>query len=114
MKNYKIQDIDYDVSGGDSNFESLVFEGENFLGVQIYYTSLSQAHHKIKLQESLDGVSFLDSLDSSGNTIEITLNNSLANDIMKVYNFNTGYVRFSFVEGTSGTGTIDKLKIITE
>jgi hypothetical protein len=114
MKHYTTILPAYDVSGGDTNFDTIAFEGNNFLGVQIYYTSLNQADHKIKLRESLDGVDFLDSEDSSGNAIEITLNNAVTSDIMKVYNFNTTYVGFSFVEGTTGTGTIDKLKIITE
>ena len=114
MKNFKILTPAYDVSGGDTNFETVPFEGDNFIGVQIYYTSLNQADHKIKLRESLDGVNFLDSEDADGNTIEMTINNAIASDILKVYNFNTGYIGLSFVEGTTGTGTIDKIKIITE
>lgn len=114
MKNFATITPAYDVSGGDTNFETIPFEGTNFLGVQIYYTSLNQSDHKIKLRESIDGVNFLDSEDSSGNAIEMVINNAVTSDILKVYNFNAGYVGFSFVEGTTGTGTIDKLKIITE
>lgn len=114
MKTHKILEPNYDVSGGDKNFDSLVFDGENFLGVQFFYTSLNQSDHKFRLRESIDGVNFLDSKDSSGSTIEMTIDNSITSDVLKVYNFNTAYIELSFIEGTSGTGTIDKIKIITE
>jgi len=114
MKTYNEQAVNYDVSGGDANFDSLVFEGNNFLAVQFFYTSLNQADHKIKLQESIDKINYVDSLDSSGSAIEMTINNALANDILKVYNYNTVSYRFQFIEGTAGTGTIDKLIIVTE
>ena len=114
MKNYKTLTPAYDVSGGDSNFESLPFLGSNFLEVQFFYTSLNQTDHKIKLQESVDKVNFVDSIDSSGSPIEITIDNSLSFDILKINDFNTAYFRFQFIEGTSGTGTIDKLMIMSE
>lgn len=114
MKTYKTQIVAYDVSGGNEDFDSLVFEGREFLAVQLYYTSLNQSNHKLRLQESLDGVNFLDSLDSSGTTIEITIDNSILTDILKVNDFNTKYYRFQFIKGTTGTGTLDKLIIVME
>lgn len=114
MKTTTVQTPEYDVSGGDKNFDSLTFEGSNFMGVQFYYTSLNQTNHKLRLQESLDGVNFLNSMDSSGNNIEITIDNSIATDILKASDFNTKYFRFQFIEGTAGTGTFDKLIIVTE
>lgn len=114
MKTNKIQTVAYDVSGGDSSFDTLPFEGVNFLEVQFFYTSLNKADHKIRLQESVDGINFHDSKDSSGNTIEIIIDNSLTNDILKSYDFNTKFFRFQFIEGTSGTGTLDKLIIMME
>ena len=114
MKNYKNQIVAYDVSGGDSNFDSIPFDGKTFLAVQLFYTSLNQADHTLKLQESLDGVNFIDALDTSGTAIELTIDNSLTTDILKVYDYNTAHIRFQFIEGTTGTGTIDKLMILSE
>lgn len=114
MKAKTIQTPAYDVSGGNTNFDIVPFEGNSFIAVQFYYTSLNQANHKLRLQESIDGVNFLDSLDSSGNNIEITIDNSIATDILKAFDFNTSYIRFQFVEGTTGTGTFDKLNIVME
>lgn len=114
MKSYKTLSTAYDVSGGDENFETLSFLGINFLAVQFFYTSLNQADHKLRLQESIDGVNFLDSVDSGGSAIEITIDNALSTDILKIFDFNTVFYRFQFIEGTSGTGTLDKLMIVTE
>ncbi len=114
MKNYTTLIPAYDVSGGDENFESIPFLGEKDLSIQFFYTSLNQADHKLRLQESQDGINFLDSKDSAGNTIEMTIDNSLSVDILKVYDFNTVYIQLQFIEGTSGTGTIDKLLIMME
>ena len=114
MKNYKTQEVSYDVSGGDKTWDSFPFEGSSFIGVQFFYTSLNQADHTLRLQESIDGVNFVDALDTSGSVIEMTIDNSLSSDILKSYNYNTAYVRFQFIEGTTGTGTIDKLMIVIE
>lgn len=114
MKTYKTIELNYDVSGGDESFDSVEFTGSKDLIVQFYYTSLNQADHKIRLQESLDGINFLDSLDTSGNVIEITIDNSISTDILKIRDFNTAHFRLQFVEGTAGTGTIDSLKIMME
>ena len=114
MKEIKEYTIDYDVSGGDENFEAIPFTGDKDLALQFFYTSLDEADHKIRLQESLNGVNFLDSVDSSGSTIEIIIDNTLDNDILKVSDFNTGFIRFQFIEGTTGTGTIDSFKILME
>ena len=114
MKTYKTVTPDYDVSGGDYEFESFTFEGKSFFGVQIFYSSLNQADHKIRLQESIDGINFIDSKDDAGNYIEITLDNTIPSDILKIYNFNSGFVRPKFIEGTAGTGTIDTIKMLFE
>lgn len=114
MKELKVLNPAYDVSGGDHAFESDTFNGEYIIGVQYFYTSLNQADHKIRLQESFDGVNYVDSVDSSGSTIEMTIDNSLSVDILKAYDFSTRFYRFKFIEGTTGTGTIDTLKIFTE
>ena len=114
MKSYKTLLPAYDVSGGDEDFEVITFQGMKSLIVQFYYTSLNQTDHKLRIQESLDGVNFLDSKDSSGSVIEITIDNSLSTDILKVYEFNTAYIKPQFIEGTAGTGTIDELKFLME
>jgi hypothetical protein len=114
MKTNITQELNYDVSGGDTVFDSVEMNGQTYISFQIYYTSLDQADHKIKIQESLDGVNFIDSVDSSSNIIEITLDNTITNDILKIVHFNTNYFRAAFVEGTAGTGTVDKIKIMTE
>jgi hypothetical protein len=114
MKTYKIIEPNYDVSGGDTSFESIEFAGIKYLIIQFYYTSLNQIDHKIRLQESLDGKNFVNSLDSCGSNIEITINNAISTDILRVIDFNTAYFRLQFIEGTSGTGTIDLLKIMME
>ena len=114
MKTYKTQEVSYDVSGGDSAFDSFAYQGIDYLAVQLFYTSLSQADGKLRLQESIDGVNFVDAEDSSGNAIEITINNALTNDILSVKSFNAAFIRFKFIEGTAGTGTIDTLRIVME
>ena len=114
MKNYETLTPAYDVSGGDENFTKVPFLGEKDLSIQFFYTSLDEADHKLRLQESLDGVNFLDSKDSAGNTIEMVIDNSLSVDILKVNDFNTAYIRPQFIEGTAGTGTFDKLLIMME
>lgn len=112
MKNTKILNTDYDVSGGDKNFETIVNEGKDTLLVQYFVKSLSQIDNKLRLQISLDGVNFVDYVDNSGTTAEITLDET--SDILKIDNFNTSFFRFQFVEGTAGTGTLEKLIILTQ
>ncbi len=114
MKTYKEINPNYDVSGGDTFFESFPFEGKEFIAIQLFYTSISQADATIRLQESIDGVNFIDSKDSSGSNIELTIDNSLTSDILKAFDFNTANIRFRYIEGTAATGTIDKLKIMFE
>jgi len=114
MKTQIILEPNYDVSGGDTFFEGQVFSGTKFLEVQLFYSSLSQADSKLRLQECLDGVNYIDSVDSSNSPIEITIDNTLTTDIVKVNEYNTAKFRFRFVEGTAGTGTIDKLMILME
>lgn len=114
MKNYKTLTPAYDVSGGDKDFDSIAFEGKEFLEVQFFFSDLDESDHKLRLQESLDGNNFVDSKDSDGNTIEIVIDNALEFDILKVLSFNTVHFRFQFIKGTTGTGTIDKLKIMME
>ena len=114
MKNYTTLTPAYDVSGGDKNFEKVPFLGNKDLSVQFFYTSLDESDHKLRLQESLDGVNFLDSKDTAGNTIEMVIDNSLSTDILKVQDFNTVYFSLQFIEGTAGTGTFDKILIMTE
>ena len=114
MKKYNIIEPGYDVSGGDTFFDSFTFEGRDFFAAQIYYTSISQADAVIRLQESLDGVNWLDSKDSAGNDIEITINNVISSDILKIFEFNTGFVRLRYIQGTAATGTIDKIKLLFE
>ncbi len=114
MKSYKTLTPAYDVSGGDENFEGIAFNGENHLVAQFYYTTINQVDAKFRLQESLDNVNFLDSLDSAGNTIEMTIDNSISTDILKVSDFTSAYIRFQYIEGTAATGTFDKIKIMME
>jgi hypothetical protein len=114
MKTYKELNPNYDVAGGDTFFESFPFEGKEFIAAQFFYSSISQADAVFRLQESIDGVNYLDSKDNSGSDIEITLNNAIPSDIIKAFDFNTGYVRFRYIEGTAATGTIDKIKLMFE
>ncbi len=114
MKTYEKQNPAYDVSGGDTNFEKVQFSGVNFLGIQLFYTSLNQVDHKIRLQESIDGNNFVDSLDGNGNTIEMVIDNTLITDILNVAGFNTAFYRLQFIEGTTGTGIIDNIKYLME
>ena len=115
MKQNVNQEVAYDVSSGDKDFDDFVFEGVHDIILQFFYTALNKADHKIRLQESLDGVNFINSKDSSGALVEITIDNSLTNDILRyTLEFNTKFARFQFIEGTAGTGTIDKLIIMTE
>jgi len=115
MKTSETQIVNYSVAGGDTNFDSFVYTGQRDIVVQLFYTSLNQADHKLRLQKSLDGVNFLDAKDGSGTTIEITINNAISTDILEAINsFNTKFARFQFIEGTAGTGTIDKLLILME
>lgn len=114
MKHYVNQTPAYDVSGGSTNFDKVSFLGSRFLSVQIFYTSISVSDAKIRLQESLDGVNFVDSKDESGNTIEMVLNNALTNDILCVVDFNTAFFRLQYIEGTAATGSIDSLKMMFE
>ena len=114
MKNYKTLTTAYDVSGGDKNFDNVVFEGTNNLNIQFFFTSLNKADHKLRLQESVDGVNFVDSLDADDNIIEMVIDNTLTNDILDVIEFNTAHFRLQFIEGTAGTGTIDFIKILME
>lgn len=104
----------YSVAGGDTNFEGLRFEGTNFLEVQIFFASLNKDDHKIRIQESTDGSDYVDSKDSAGNFLEITLLSSLTSDIIKVDDFNADYIRARFIEGTTGTGTITKINFLME
>jgi len=114
MKIYNTLEPAYDVSGGDANFDSIPFEGKTFIGVQFFYTSISQADATFRLQESLDGVNFIDSQDSSGSDIELTINNTISTDILKAFDFNTGYIRIRYIEGTAATGTVNKIKFLFE
>ena len=114
IKTKKRQEVNYDVSGGSVDFEKMVFEGSEFLGVQINYTSLNQSDSKIRLQESIDGLNFVDSIDGSGSLIEITLNNTINSDIINVSNFNTLFFRLKFIQGTTTAGTIDSFHILTQ
>lgn len=115
MKTNIAQTPAYDVSGGDENFENFVYEGNGDIICQFYFTSLNKADHKIRLQESLDNVNFIDTKDSSGNVVEMIINNSLTNDILRyTEEFNSNFARFQFIEGTAGTGIIDKLKILMQ
>lgn len=114
MKNYIKQEPAYDVSGGDKNFDSFEFKGDKAIICQLHQSSLNQTDHKLRLQTSLDNVNFNDALDESGNQIEITISNSLATSALFKYDFTAKYCRFQFVEGTTGTGTIDELDIMTE
>lgn len=114
MKNYKTLTPAYDVSGGDENFDLVEFGGENYLAIQFYYSSINQADATLRLQESLDGVNWITSVDSSGNDIEMVIDNSLSTDMLKAYNFNTAYIRLQYIEGTAATGTFDKIKIMME
>lgn len=114
MKTNIEQAINYDVSGGDAEFEGVVSSGKDYISFQIFYSNLNQADHTIRIQECLDGVNYVDSVDAAGDYIEIVLDNTLTNDIIKIVNFNTNNFRCRFIEGTSGTGTIDRIKVMTE
>lgn len=114
MKTTKTISPAYSVAGGDTVFEGFKFSGDNFLELQITFASLDETDHKIRIQESADGVNYTDSKDSSGNYIDIVLLSTLVSDIIKVNDFNAYYVRARFIEGTTGTGTISTLKFIME
>ncbi len=114
MKTKKTISPTYSVAGGDTVFEGLRFKGNNFLELQIIYTTLNQGDHKIRIQESTNGENYTDSKDSQGNLLEITLSTSVLNDIIKVDNFNADYIRARFIEGTTGTGTISTLNFLME
>lgn len=114
MKTNIEQAINYDVSGGDAEFDSTLSHGRDYVSFQIFYSNLNQADHKTRIMESLNGVDFIDSVDAGGNAIEIILDNSRTSDILKIVNFNTNYFKVRFIEGTPGTGTIDNIKIMTE
>ncbi len=114
MKTTKTIPTAYSVAGGDTNFEGLRFKGINFLEVQIIFASLNQSDHKIRIQESTDGVEYTDSKDANGDFLEITLSGSLTNDIIKVDDFNADYIRARFIEGTTGTGTITQINFLME
>jgi hypothetical protein len=102
----------YSVAGGDTVFEGLKFTGTDFILIQVYHTTLNKTDHKIRLQESTDGVGYEDSEDENGNNIEMTLDQATT-AMMKFTNFNTNYYRVRFIEGTTGTGTISKINFIT-
>lgn len=105
----------YSVTGGDKIFEGLPFEGSSFLELQIFYTGFNKEDNKIRLQESLDnGNNYVDSKDSEGNFIEITLASANVSDVIKVNSFNGDWIRARFIEGTTGVGTISKINFIME
>jgi hypothetical protein len=114
MKTKKTISPAYSVAGGDQVFEGLRFKGNNFLELQIIYTTLDEGDHKIRIQEGTNGQNYTDSKDNQGNFLEITLSTSVLNDIIKVDNFNADYIRARFIEGTTGTGTISTLNFLME
>ena len=116
MKTYINQEINYDVSGVEATFDSIVCSAnEGDISIQFYHSDLNKADHKLVLQESSDNVNFVDSKDQSGSTVEIVIDNTLSNDILRVAkSFNVPYARLKFVEGTTGTGKINNFKIMME
>ena len=86
MKTTKTISPAYAVAGGDTVFEGFKFIGDNFLELQITFASLNKDDHKIRIQESADGINYTDSKDGSGNYLDIVLLSSLVSDIIKVDN----------------------------
>lgn len=102
----------YSVAGGSTNFSAVQYDGNGFLGIQIFYTGFNKNDNKIRLQESIDGDQYVDSVDENGNNIEVTLSSSVTTDMINVSNFNADFIRVRFIEGTAGVGTISSIKFL--
>lgn len=110
MRTYPEQKTNYDVTGGTTEFGRLPHEGEGImLELQIFYTDLSQNDNKIVLQDSLDGINWHDAEDSSGTVMDVILLKAAKTAMLRIVGFSSKYIRAKFLEGTTGTGTIDKI-----
>ena len=114
MKTIKTITPAYDVSGGDKSFDGVPYVGSENLSVQVFYTGFNKNDNKIRLQESIGGDEYVDSVDENEAYIEVTLASTLTSEMINVSGFRADFIRVRFVEGTSGIGTISQFNFLME
>lgn len=113
-KNYKTQNLNYDIAGGSTEFEAFPFTGDNALIMQIFHTGLATSDHVITLQHSLDEINYADAKDSTGAVIDVTINKGVATATLSAYGWTGRSIRAKLTVGTPGLGTITKIEYMMQ
>jgi len=107
-----VQEPNFDVSAGVTNFENVRIESEDEVTVQVFYTGLDAEDLNVSIEQSLDESveDFNDVTDPGGSKIEKNLESAETSHTFNITGFLTDYARLiiSSVGGVT-TGIITKI-----
>jgi hypothetical protein len=104
-------DVSYNLAlGNDTVTSTQLHQGDGMNVFEIICGTLSATDGKLILQTSLNGISFKDAEDASGNLIYATLESGA--NVLQIYGLITNYFRFRYEQVTPQTGTIQKINCL--